>query len=259
MFSRRLIQFAVIATIATVLLPAASYAGKGGGTAPTCTPIPVRMTIMPIEGSVLAADRDAAYINATDGVFANIGICDGTYDLRIRLSDSSRMVSFTLPGALENTFGKPPAWAGGEPFDSKPWLTVFNLLWGRMNGKPIFTTRAMVSHVKGPDDPATYDLRLQAPTADATPAPPLRADINTPYDTSVVMVEDVLGNCRTVSDPQLVTLDSWIVTVNTGSIGTLFNQGYQKTRYSPAGQYKVSFKLHIQALTCVPSSLTPMY
>lgn len=256
MFSRRFIQLAIIATIGSVLLPAAGYAAKKGG-AQACANIPVWITIMPVDGSVLADDGREIYKDGGSGVVSKIYICgsEPTYDARTDFPNSTRSVGFTFPHANEgsNVNGPAPIWAGAGTFQSKPIVYVRNILWGRMHGQTTFTTRVIIKSIKGPGDAALYDLRLQPSLVDALLNDPPMADTNIPEQTATVTVQDIPGDCRQGG----TTRDAWIVTADAPFIGTLYKQASRKTPNTHAGQYTVPFKLYVEAQSCVPASLTP--
>lgn len=232
-------------------------------TSPTkCTDVPIWMTVLSIGGGVLAGDsKGTTYKSGMDGVnFAAIHICSNassspTYDATLGLEKSTRTMGFTFPAAIGGSIiaGPPPVWADGVSFQTKPVVYVRNILWGRMNGQYIFTTRAIVKSIIGPGDSATYDLRLQPQYVDAIQNDPPYADTNSPNQTASVTVQDVPGTCRITSGG---TFDSWIVTVNPPSIGTLYKLGERNQPYMHSGQYVVPFKLLVEAQSCIPASLT---
>jgi hypothetical protein len=255
MFIRRAMLLAVIAILAVVPPAISGHAA----TTPKCTDIPIWITIVPIDGGVLAGDsKGSVYKAGVDGVnFAMINICgtSPTYDATMGLSISQRTMAFTFPPAIAGSIinGPSPVWANGVQFPAKPILYVRNILWGRMNGLYTFTTRMIVKSITGPGDSATYDLRFQPATVDALDNPPPYPDINLPSETATITVQDTPGTCRSIPGG---TLDSWMVTVDTPFVGTLYRIGGRNQGYIHSGQYVMPFKLLVQAQSCVPSSLT---
>lgn len=267
MHSRRHALIAALALATQLLVPVAGAA--------TCSDIPIWVTILPVEGSVLAGDsKGTVYKAEADGtVFTRISICpNANYDATLSLAaGSERTMAITFPAPIPGSIidGAAPAWANGGTFAAQPILYVRNILWGRMHGKYSFTTRLILKSIIGPGDDAPYDLRMQPSLVDALDNAPPFGDTNLPGETAAVIVQDVPGTCRSTPDG---TLDSWIVTVNgpvsvTGGprrravgkavippfVGTL----YAESPSHHSGQYVMPFKLLIEAQTCVPSSFTP--
>lgn len=255
MFSRRSILFATVAVLVMVLPAGNSDAAPK----PTCTDVPIWITIVPIDGGVLGGDsKGSVYKGGVDGVnFTAINICgtSPTYDATLGLAASQRTMGFTFPSTIAGSIinGPSPVWANGVQFPAKPILYVRNILWGRMNGQYTFTTRMIVKSITGPGDKASYELRFQPTTVDALDNAPPFPDMNLPSETAVVTVQDTPGTCRTIPGG---TLDSWIVTVDTPFVGTLYKLPTRGGSETHSGQYLMPFKLLVEAKSCVPSSLT---
>ncbi len=219
-----------------------------------CSDVPIRVTIVPIEGGVLSGDsKGSVYNDGVDGVYNTVIHVCGTnpsYDATMGLITSRRSLGFTFPAPLDGSvlsgpgFGPEPLWAGSS-FLAKPFMNVRSILWGRKNGASTFTTRMGFSFFSGPGDKADY--AIQFPGADNDAGVPATANSNIPNETTPVTVQDVPGNCRTGGS----TLDSWIVTVNAPGVGVLM-KSVNSGPSLHSGQYTMPFKLLIEARSCVP-------
>jgi hypothetical protein len=252
MKTSRLIVLAVV-----IIALAAGLAAAGPPAKTSCTDVPIWISVVPSDGGVLTNDAYGPYKANVDGVnFAMINICgkSPTYDATLSLlaKNSKRWLGISFPAAIDGSViaGPSPAWANGVAFWTKPVFYVKNILWGRMNGQYTFTTRLFIDYIVGPNDAAVYDLRLQPLVTDALsnslPHYPL---MNTPNSTSTVTVQDIPGTCRTTPGG---TLDSWLVTVDSPFVATL----YAESGSVHSGQYTMPFKLLVEAQACIPAALT---
>ncbi len=246
----RLFLMALVVSVSAVMT--AQAAGK-------CTlDVPLRVTIVGFEGSALAGDsKGSTYQDGVDGVYNTVlHLCSGTYDATMGLTTSRRAMRFTFPAPLAGSdYLGSPAWANSS-FETKPFINVRDILWGRMNGRSTFITRMGITSISPQGDSANYRLRFFPSVVDdgsSTPYAP--ADVNFPNETSPVIVQDVPGTCRSTPGG---TLDMWVVTGQaTDSAGQLLQIGTlhkeAKNKVTHAGQYNMPFKILIEALKCVPN------
>lgn len=249
-------------------------AGKPAAGPAKCADVRLKVTILPIDvngdtinDSVLGGDgKGAIYQDRVDGVYNTVlHLCpasSATFDATMGLINSKRSMTFRFPapiaGSAENP---PPAWVPGT-ITVKPFMNVRNILWGRQNHSLSFTTGMGFSYFKGPGDSSDYRLQFLPPVTDAEPGDPTA---NTPYEAASVTVQDVPGTCR--SNPTGGTLDSWTVTVNRSADALLavpapFAGTLRRDTNSGAvqvGQYDMPFQLKLEALTCVPASVSGGY
>lgn len=233
-----------ILSVVLVLMAAGTAAAQKA----KCTDPSTQVTIVPITGSAVSDDGKASYVDGVDGVYNTaIHLCGvgASYDATVGLITSRRSMGFTFPPSID---GSPnaPAWANGTKFMTKPFLNVRNILWGRRNSQPTFTTRMSIGYIKGPGDSSDYFLKFLAPYASAFDGNVPTSDVNTPDDTVTVTVTDNLGTCANGVPA------SWTVTIDSPFVGTLYKGASGRTPDLHAGQYSMPFQLIITAKTCLP-------
>ena len=174
------------------------------------------------------------------------------------LITSRRSLGFTFPSPItDSVIGDAPAWANSS-FLAKPFMNVRNILWGRKNfctTPCTFTTRIGFSYISGPGDNGTNYRLVHAPLLTDSLVFGTTEE-NFPKFTTPATVEDIPGNCRTVSGG---SFDKWIVTVDSSvgtpdpasSVGTLMRDVNNGSAVQ-SGQYSMPFKLMIEAKTCLP-------
>ena len=218
-----------------------------------CTnPFTTVAVVATFAGSALYQDiADKPYQEGVDGVYNTVVYaCPGASgDATMGLITSRRSLGFRFPSPIVGSvIGDAPAWANSS-FLAKPFMNVRNILWGRKNSATTpntFTTRIGFSYFSGPGDNGTNYRLVHAPRLTDSGVVGTTEE-NLPGATTPATVEDIPGNCRTVSGG---TLDKWIVTVDP-SVGTLMRDVNNGSAVQ-SGQYSMPFKLMIEAKTCLP-------
>jgi len=247
---------------ALVLLLAGSASAQkvaAAGAKPVkCTNPATKVTIL--SGVLYGDAKGGVYTEGVDGVYNTVvWACPGaSNDATMGLITSRRSLGFTFPSPItDSVIGDAPAWANSS-FLAKPFMNVRNILWGRKNfctTPCTFTTRIGFSYISGPGDNGTNYRLVHAPLLTDSLVFGTTEE-NSPNFTTPATVEDIPGNCRTVSGG---SFDKWIVTVDSSvgtpdpasSVGTLMRDVNNGSAVQ-SGQYSMPFKLMIEAKTCLP-------
>ena len=225
---------------------------------PTCTDVPVRITVLnnavdPVTGEVIAtallSDGLGEYVHGTSNVSATIHVCDGTYDVVLNVSATKRGFVYQFPSPIAGSvIESQPAWAPGTSKVSG-WINVRNLLFSRQ----AFTTH-MGTTFTGPDR-ASYRLGFMPVSVDAPNLHPVNDNQNTPYDSSPARVYPQSFDCNIGG----TTKPSWLVLGNNLAggdpsrmqVGTLYKLATNpRGTNAHKGQYMLPFELRIDALKC---------
>jgi len=217
----------------------------GGGGPPSCTDLPVAITLDQTPGPGIYSDGNDLYEDGVDNVRAQILIC-GTGDATLNTNVSSRMFWFDLTDNLA-TNNETPGWASANAtFPSSGGLNVRSLVNSICPYDPseppaascTFTTTMGVSFT-GPDR-KDYGVRMVAvDETDPNHIGP-RQDaswVNDPQMTSKVTV-----TYFPAADPGG---ERWEVQSEAGHVGTLIKQAKRNTQVN-AGQFSMPASLTIR-------------
>jgi hypothetical protein len=238
-------KFKILALLSGALL-------MGGACAAACTNIPLvfSLSFTYVDGMTRAAlysDGTASYVDRVDGVTAVLDVCgtNPTHDAILIVANSKRSIGIDLTRPVAtNTLT--PDWTR-TPFLSQGVLKVRNILFNPNgpydpNASYSFTTGAGYDfQLPNPPKSTWYHVRMQNPADQAVGPKSTDSIVNTPLNTSLVIVQHTPAN-PTTGAPETWTAypDATIMDrANATQVGTLLQENIN------LGQFTVPFVITI--------------